>query len=135
MQERIANTKQAIQNAQEAANSEEKSSAGDKFETSRAMSHLEKDMQSKQLVAHLTDMSALASIDCHQVHQQIIAGSFVIANQQKYFMAIGLGKQTVEAETIYMLSPAAPLAQKMWQLKQGETFSFNNKTFTIEEVF
>lgn len=135
MEARIANTRQAIQNAQAAANSEEKSSAGDKFETSRAMSHLEKDMHSKQLVVHVTDMAALSKVDCHQLHQQVESGSFVIANQQKYFMAIGLGKQTVAGEPIYMLSPGAPLAQKMWQLKRGETFMFNYKIFTIEEVF
>jgi hypothetical protein len=135
LQERIDNTRLAIQNAQDAANSEEKSSAGDKFETSRAMSHLEKDMHSKQLLAHLTDMTALSGIDCHQLHQQIEAGSFFIANQQKYFIATGLGKQIIETEIIYMLSPVAPLAQKMWHLKKGEQFVFNNKEFTIEEVF
>lgn len=135
LEERIANTKQAIENAQAAANSEEKSSAGDKFETSRAMSHLEKDMHSKQLLAHMTDMAALSNVNCHQLHQKIGLGSFVIANQQKYFIAIGVGKQNVEGESVYMLSPVAPLAQKMWQRKQSETFMFNNKTFTIEEVF
>ena len=44
IKQRIAAATLAIENAQSAANAEEKSSAGDKYETSRAMSHLEKDM-------------------------------------------------------------------------------------------
>jgi hypothetical protein len=38
-----------MESAQQSANSEEKSSAGDKYETSRAMGHLEKDMHARQL--------------------------------------------------------------------------------------
>lgn len=48
IEERITITKLAIANAQEAANSQDKSSAGDKYETGRAMGHLEKDMYARQ---------------------------------------------------------------------------------------
>ncbi|HMC85967.1 MAG TPA: hypothetical protein VKI61_10590 [Chitinophagaceae bacterium] len=49
IEQRIAAAKEIIQNVQEAANNEEKSSAGDKYETGRAMGHLQKDMHSRQL--------------------------------------------------------------------------------------
>ncbi|MCK7553750.1 hypothetical protein MKQ70_01525 [Chitinophaga sedimenti] len=42
IKDRIATTQLAIDNAQEAANNEGKSSAGDKYETGRAMGHLQK---------------------------------------------------------------------------------------------
>ena len=40
---RIRVAQEAIQQAQQAANMEEKSTAGDKYETGRAMAHLEKE--------------------------------------------------------------------------------------------
>ena len=40
--QRMTTAKEAMQQAQESANSEEKSSAGDKYETGRAMGHLQR---------------------------------------------------------------------------------------------
>ncbi|WP_258539158.1 hypothetical protein [Chitinophaga oryzae] len=50
--QRIAVTQRAMDEAQAAANQESKSSVGDKYETARAMSHMEKDMHARQLLAH-----------------------------------------------------------------------------------
>ena len=41
--ERVAHIEDAMRNAQASANEETKSSAGDKYETGRAMMHLEKE--------------------------------------------------------------------------------------------
>lgn len=49
IEERITTIRMAMNDAQASANNEEKSSAGDKYETSRAMSHLQKDMQATRL--------------------------------------------------------------------------------------
>jgi hypothetical protein len=46
---RIRVAKEAMQQAQQAANAEEKSTAGDKYETGRAMAHLEKEKAAAQL--------------------------------------------------------------------------------------
>ena len=44
---RLKNAEDAMNRAQESANDNEKSSAGDKFETGRAMGHLEKEMYAR----------------------------------------------------------------------------------------
>ena len=54
LEQRIDASYNSMQNAQAAANEEEKSSAGDKYETGRAMNHLEKDMHARQLAANKT---------------------------------------------------------------------------------
>src|SRR6478609_11532726 len=46
---RIDTSKQAMADAQESANAEEKSSAGDKYETGRAMMQIERDKAAQQL--------------------------------------------------------------------------------------
>lgn len=60
---RMAVARQAMDNAQASANSEEKSSAGDKYETGRAISHLEKDMYARQLMANAQELNALRKSD------------------------------------------------------------------------
>lgn len=55
--DRIAMAKSAGDNAQAAANSEDKSSAGDKYETGRAMGHLEKDMYARQQAENVKELA------------------------------------------------------------------------------
>ena len=49
IEQRIKTAQTAMQNAQDSANNENKSTAGDKYETARAMGQLDRDMNAKQL--------------------------------------------------------------------------------------
>lgn len=132
---RINVAKQAMAEAQEAANSEEKSSAGDKYETSRAMSHLQKDMQASQLSAYVKELAALHAVDVSKLYDQIETGSLVKAGNLFYFLGSGLGKHMVDDTSIIFLSPTAPLARGMLQRKKGEEFTFNGRSEMIEDLF
>ena len=135
IQRRIDAALLAMNNAQSSANSEEKSSAGDKYETSRAMSHLEKDMHARQLIANQHEMAALGSVDCARLHATVAAGTVVVCDEVKFFIAAGLGKILFEGETILVLSPNAPVAKLLLHQVTGGNFYFNNKTVFIREVF
>ena len=63
--------------AQESANDNEKSSAGDKFETGRAMGHLEKEMFSRQYQESLLALQKIQSIESKTGTQEIALGSLV----------------------------------------------------------
>jgi hypothetical protein len=133
--ERIAAAKNAIKEAQEAANNEEKSSAGDKYETGRAMGHLQKDMHARQLAAFLKDKANLHTVNTGVIYNAVTAGAFVDTGQQSFFVAAGLGKQVHNAKEIIFISPQAPLAVLMQHKKAGEQFRFNNQELTISNVF
>ncbi len=135
IQHRINAAFQAMQNAQDAANSEEKSSAGDKYETGRAMSHLEKDMHARQLAANQHELGALLAVDSNSIHRSAATGSVIICNEHRFFISAGLGKILFENETIYVLSPTAPLAQSLLTKIAGNSISFNNKEMVVKEVF
>jgi hypothetical protein len=135
IEKRIAANATAITNAQDAANSEEKSSAGDKYETSRAMSHLEKDMHSRQLAANRTELAALLNIDCSVLSNTIKTGSLIQCTTCSFFIAAGLGKINFEGTDVYLLSPNAPLAAMLFKKQQGDLFSFNKMELLIEVVF
>ncbi|ACU63756.1 hypothetical protein [Chitinophaga pinensis] len=133
--ERIAMTKAAIDNAQAAANGEEKSSAGDKYETGRAMGHLEKDMYSRQQAENIKDLDQLQKIHVNVLYTKAQAGAFVRCAEHSFFIGTGLGKQEVDGQLVFFLSPQAPLAKLLLNKGVGEKFLFNKKETVILEVY
>ena len=109
---RILTAKQTMDHAQLAANGEEKSSAGDKYETSRAMSHLEKDMHARQLMNNMQELAVLRAVNVDAVYSTVATGAFVKCEIVSFFIAAGLGKQLVDKVPIIFLSPESPLAKK-----------------------
>ena len=132
--QRIAGSNKAMNEAQAAANQEEKSSAGDKYETSRAMSHLEKDMHARQLLAYQQDLNALRTINVNSIYNTPAPGAFVQTTKAAFFIAAGLGKQVVDGAQVIFLSPVSPLAQLLMKKKVGDEFDFMGKS-TITSVY
>ena len=133
--ERIQSLKTVIENARQAANNEEKSSAGDKYETARAMSHLEKDMHARQLAENIKELSLLHAINIHSISTEASAGAYLQCNGISFFIAAGLGKQTVDDKKIIFLSPQSPLATSILHKKEGDKFLFNQSEVIIAVLF
>ena len=79
-----------------------KSSAGDKFETSRAMMQAEEERSKVQLVKAVNLKNDLTQIDINRVSDRVILGSLVFTNQGNYFLSIGLGKILVDGATFML---------------------------------
>ncbi|MES1225741.1 MAG: hypothetical protein ABUT20_60245 [Bacteroidota bacterium] len=135
IEERIAAARAIIQTAQEAANNEEKSSAGDKYETGRAMGHLQKDMHARQLTEYIKELSGLHGINTSMVYDAAVPGAFIETHAASFFIVAGLGKQIVRSKTIYFLSPYAPLAGILSNKKKGDSFYFNRENVIITEIY
>lgn len=133
--ERIAVIKTAIDNAQEAANSEDKSSAGDKYETGRAMGHLQKDMYAHQQTENTRELENLQKINTEIIHTAAQTGAFIRCADHSFFIAAGLGKQLIDDQPIFFLSPNAPLAKLLLHKKAGDSFLFNKRDTVILEVY
>lgn len=125
----------AMKNAQASANSEDKSSAGDKYETSRAMSHIEKDMYAGQLAANGVELAQLLAVDCSRIYDTAATGSLVACTDFSFFISAGLGKINLNGKNIYLLSPLAPLARLLMGNKKGATIMFNDKLYEVIEIF
>jgi len=135
LEQRIEAAKAAIENAQQSANNEEKSSAGDKYETARAMSHLERDMHTRQLTENLKELSALHAINAETIYDHVTGGAFLKCADISFFIATGLGKQAIDGKTVLFLSPNAPLTKLLAHKKAGDYFFFNEQNFAIEEIY
>jgi hypothetical protein len=132
---RIGVARQAADQAQEAANQEEKSSAGDKYETGRAMSHLQQEMYARQQAEYEREHAALLRIHTDTLCTSAGPGAFIQCPGIAFFVVAGLGKQTVDGNAVLFLSPAAPLAKTLQNKKTGDTFIFNSRTLSIEDIF
>jgi len=103
--DRVGLVQKMVNDAQEGANNETKSSAGDKFETGRAMMQLEKDKHSKQLSEALKVQMILSRIDPEKVCDRVEFGSVVVTDMGSYFIAISAGRIKVEGKSYYVISP------------------------------
>jgi hypothetical protein len=135
LNQRIDIARKAMEDAQEAANSEEKSTAGDKYDTSRAMSQNLRDMNAKQLQEALKDLGILQQINPLLTFQEVRPGSIVYTKAGNYFVSISSGKITVEGNTYFAVSPSSPIVQAMLNKRIGESFSFRDQSNYIIDVF
>lgn len=134
--QRITAARQAIDQAQQAANQEEKSSAGDKYETGRAMGHLQKDMHARQLAENLKELSTLHAVPAEILYTTATPGAIVQAGELTFFISAGLGRQvSAGGRNIVYLSPQAPLARSLQNKSAGEHFPFNGKMTLITDLF
>lgn len=131
---RIKTARIAMETAQAAANAEEKSSAGDKYETTRAMMQIERDKAAEQLEEGLKLKRVAESIVPHTNAKSIGLGSLVITDQVHFYIAISAGSVTHDNQSYLTVSAQAPIALSLLKLKKGETFIFNKQQLTIREI-
>jgi transcription elongation GreA/GreB family factor len=134
VQNRIDTVKQAIKATQQAANEETKSSAGDKYETGRAMMQQETDRNQAQLNEANKLMVALNQINGNTISKTVEAGSLVITNNGKFYVAISAGTLVVNGETFFVVSLASPIGLNLKGQKVGYEFNLNGRLYKIENL-
>ena len=133
-QEKISGIQNAIQSAQDSANSETKSTAGDKHDTARAMMHLDVEQKSKQLAEAQKNKMALAQFNVKSGSSSISLGSLVETSSGIYYISISIGKIELDGQTFFGISPVSPIAQAMKGLNTGDNFTFNGRDFNIVRI-
>lgn len=131
---REAEIKKAIAEAQEAANNETKSSAGDKFETGREVMQQDIDLNITRLNELNKLKTTLELIAPAQKSTVVIPGSVVFTSNGNFYIAIGAGQLKVGDEMFYAVSSASPIGSKLAGQKAGHSFTLNNKQYLIESV-
>ena len=135
LRERIDTAREAMKAAQDSANNEEKSSAGDKYEVGRAMSQINRDRCAGQLDEATQELMKLQSIDTGKVYEKVNNGAVVVCRDTRYFIATGLGAISYEGYKVIVLSPMAPLSILLRGNVKGNKVTFNGKNFEITNVF
>lgn len=112
-----------------------KSSAGDKFETSRATIQSEFDKVSINLIKLKDQLRKIKLISITNKPQKIGYGTLVKTSNSMYMISIGYGKLRLDSKDIYVISPLSPIGKKLINKQEGESISFNSKNEEILEIF
>lgn len=134
VEQRIASSQKAIEHAQLAANEETKSSAGDKYETGRAMMQLEIEKQSVQLGEAMKLKQVLSLINPEKTTDTIQSGSLIFTDQGNFYISISAGKLEVQGNMYFAVSPVSPIGALLMGKKSGDAVQLNRKTFTIRKI-
>jgi hypothetical protein len=131
VQEKIAAIQKNLHDLSDSAGNETKRTAGDKHET---MLQIEQENNSRQLNELLQQKAVLEKLDPQLQTDIIVRGNLVETNKGRFYISLGLGKLKVEEETVFAVSPEAPLVKLMLMKKAGDAFQFNNISYEILSV-
>lgn len=134
LKERINRIKSSLTDLDEALANETKSSAGDKYETSREMINAEINQLSGQLKQFKEQEEILELAIQRKESGKIQLGSLVKTTTANYLICISVGKLEVEHETYFAIGANSPIAKNMLGKTEGDSFSFQQKEVFIREV-
>jgi transcription elongation GreA/GreB family factor len=134
LQERSESLRKEIAEVRADANEETKSSAGDKYETSREMmgAHAER------LINQLAETNGMRELlyKAEQASQSGIigVGSLVSTDMATFFLAAPLGKMSIGQNDVYVISTASPIGKLLLGKSVNDRINFNGKTQLIQEI-
>jgi hypothetical protein len=111
----------SLKQAIDSRNSDTKSSAGDKFETSREMAQIEIqkiETEISKTQQFITDLFAKFS-------------QFIITDKGAFLISIPFGKIILNDEKIFCISKNAPITKHLINTKKDDCFFYNDMKYNI----
>mgnify|MGYP006158001709 CR=1 FL=1 len=118
----------------QALNSESKSSAGDKYETGRAMIHLEMEKLGNQIADAERKYKKLQSLKNQKNKKAIGLGSVVFTDKANYYVSIAADLCKIDLVKFYCISTLSPIGLLLLGKKINDKIEFNNQVITIIKI-
>lgn len=134
VEKRIETAQTALQQAREASNDDTKSSAGDKFETSREMAQQDIERNNRLLMDAEEQLRWLEAIKDLPPTEQARNGSLVLTDQGSFYLSISAGQLMLDQVVYFAVSVASPIGKLFLGKQKGDTVDFNGKKYKISEV-
>lgn len=131
LDQRMQTSLDAMNAAQESANGESKSSAGDKYETSRAMGHLDRDMHSRMYHQTREERKLVERIDESINFKKGALGAFITTSMGNFFLSVSIGQVNINEKSIMIISPQSPIGALLIGKMVEDKFSFRGKEAEI----
>jgi len=131
---RMQTSFEAMEAAKNSANEEGKSSAGDKYETARAMGQLDREMNGRMYEQARQERLSLDKIDTEAIFKKISFGALAETTMGYFFVSIGAGIIDLNGTKFMLISQEAPVGQLILGKTTGELFEFRGKTHKILSV-
>lgn len=134
IEKRMHTSWQAMEAAKNSANEEGKSSAGDKYETARAMGQIDREMNGRMYEQAQLERLILEKIKPQIVHTNVSLGALVKTTMGDFFVAIGAGVVALNGKNMMVISPQAPIGQILMGKTRNDTFEFRGKNYKVLSV-
>ena len=134
LRDKILSIENELNILSEEKNNITKSSAGDKFETSRSTMQIEYDKLNNQLIQKKNQLKKIELLDIKKKYKSVNYGSLVITNTNNYLISIGLGQYIIDDHSVYAISLSSPIGKILFDKKKGDSFIFNNNTEKIIDI-
>lgn len=135
IQEKTTQVKSDLQDLFESKKAETKSSAGDKYETSRELISKEEDMLKERLIELERQKNQLEILiqNLHE-NQFIKKGSLICLSGKWIFCGIAIGEFNISEIPVMTISDQSPLFQLIKNKKTGDEISLNGKNMKLEMI-
>jgi transcription elongation GreA/GreB family factor len=130
----VQRVKDVMKEAQESALADDENSE-ELFDSYREQMQHTREMYASQLNTAQNELEVLERIPANDITQVIESGAVVRTDNQNFYVAISLAKVELDGQVYFPISTSSPIFQAMVGLKQGATFQFRDRKFTVKEVF
>ena len=136
VRERLTQLDREIESLRASQAGDTKSSAGDKFETSREMLQQQLDQLEAMRAVQSDHLLALELAARERPSDRIQLGSIVaLSDGRTYLLATGLGKvKLADAETLFVISPGSPLGKSIYGLREGDACQLRGQQLQVTSV-
>ncbi len=131
---RLETANHAISETRFSLQGETKSSAGDKYETGRAMMQQELDKYEASKQSILQQIQSLDYLKSKTTQNTIEQGTLVVAETATFYMAFSFGSLDLDGKTMFVVSAMSPIGQMLVGKKVGDHFSFQGKMTKILSI-
>ena len=131
---KLAVLKSELLSLKESNEDNDKSSAGDKYETERSMVHQEMEKLVNQIDIEETILTQLRQINPDKSYNNVAERALVETNKGIYLLGAACGKVMLGATMVFGVSMESPLAMAMHGKTVGESFTLNGNAFSVVSV-
>ena len=133
VEDRISSLQEDVKLIRKSVGEDTKSSAGDKYETSREMMKQEENKAMASLSILNSQLKLLNNLTL-QVRDKVELGSLVVTDKGSFFISTALGVLKVGEDKFFAISTDAPIYEVLKGKKAGDLASFNGNSYRIIEV-
>ncbi|SHG10199.1 3-oxoacyl-ACP synthase [Pedobacter caeni] len=134
IEQRIQTAETALEQAREASNDDTKSSAGDKFETTREMMQQDITRNKSLLMDAQQNLQLLNSIKDTPGNDRVRNGNLAYTSQGTFYISISAGQLQLDGESIFAISAVSPIGKLLIGKQKGDTFAFNGKDYLLNDI-
>lgn len=131
---KVLGVQQILNSITESKAGETKSSAGDKFETGRAMLQIEEENHGRQLLQLYALKNTLEQVARRETKEIIGPGNLIITQKRRYYLSAGLGKIKLDQLDYFCISAESPIGQLLIGRQVGDEVVFNGLKDKILEI-